>query len=570
MAHSPSVQAGRPPSLYPTLTHSTALSRLVLAALLLFLVGFWTLPPMDRDETRFAQASRQMLETGDFVDIRFQAEARHKKPVGIYWLQAAAVRLAEGLGFADARQTIWVYRLPSLIGALAAVLLTYWTGLALTTRISAYFSALLFAATILIGVEARLAKTDAVLTAAIVAAMGAMARIYLQAREGEFGPKADGTTAAIFWSALALAILVKGPLAPMVVGLAALALFLGDRRAAWLKGLYPIPGLLWLTLLIAPWLIAIGLRSQGAFFSEALGHDFAGKVTAAQEGHFAPPGVYAAAFLVTGWPLSAFLLLALPFAFAHRRDANMAFLIAWIVPSWLVFEAVPTKLPHYVLPLYPALALVVGVTFSAGRLDASRGFWPVALAVLPLVGFAAPVAAALWFWHFDLTIGPLWLLLGLAPGLIGLCAAWLAWRQQMIIAIPVAVVAAVALSAFAYAFVLARPQFDAFTLSPRLVEAAQAALRDRPECREPHYASTGFAEPSLVFLTRSDLLITNPSGAAAFLQPGGCRVAFVDMANKPPFDELLGTGAAAHRASIVQGININGGKRLDIGVYVGQ
>jgi hypothetical protein len=223
-----------------------------------------------------------------------------------------------------------------------------------------------------------------------------------------------------------------------------------------------------------------------------------------------------------------------------------------------------------VLPLYPALALVVGVTLSAGRLDASRGWWPLALALLPLVGFAAPVAAAVWFWHFDLAIGPLWLVLGLLPGLIALGAALLAWRQAMMLAIPVAVLAAIALSAFAYVFVLARPQFDAFALSPRLVEAAEAALRDRPDCREPLYASAGFAEPSLVFLTRSDLLLTNPPGAAAFLQPGGCRVAFVDMASKPPFDELLGTAAAARRAAIVQGVNINGGKRLAIGVYVGQ
>ena len=66
----------------------------VLLSLACFLPGFASLQPMDRDEPRFAQASKQMLETGDFVDIRFQDEARHKKPVGIYWLQSAAVALA--------------------------------------------------------------------------------------------------------------------------------------------------------------------------------------------------------------------------------------------------------------------------------------------------------------------------------------------------------------------------------------------------------------------------------------------------------------------------------------------
>ena len=63
----------------------------LLTALLAFLPGFFQIPPIDRDEARFAQATKQMLETGDYVDIRFQDEVRYKKPVGIYWLQAGVV-----------------------------------------------------------------------------------------------------------------------------------------------------------------------------------------------------------------------------------------------------------------------------------------------------------------------------------------------------------------------------------------------------------------------------------------------------------------------------------------------
>src|ERR1700720_4924752 len=104
-----------------------AIALLMLCGFLLFLPGFFSIPPIDRDEARFAQADRKMLETGDYVDIRFQDEVRYKKPVGIYWLQAAAVRAGEALGVPQAHTTIWLYRLPSLVGALAAVLLTYWT-----------------------------------------------------------------------------------------------------------------------------------------------------------------------------------------------------------------------------------------------------------------------------------------------------------------------------------------------------------------------------------------------------------------------------------------------------------
>ena len=82
--------------------------------------GLLGLPPTDRDESRFAQASKQMIETGDYVSIRFQDEARNQKPVGtFYWLQAATVRAGQALGVPDALTTIWLYRIPSLLGAVA-------------------------------------------------------------------------------------------------------------------------------------------------------------------------------------------------------------------------------------------------------------------------------------------------------------------------------------------------------------------------------------------------------------------------------------------------------------------
>src|SRR5919108_1175965 len=145
---------------------------LLVVAFLFFLPGFFSIPPTDRDEARFAQATKQMLETGDYVDIRFQDEVRYKKPVGIYWLQAASVKAGRALGARNALTTIWLYRIPSLIGAVGAVLLTYWCALALVPRRAALFAALMMASCVLLGMERLLAKTDAMLLAMIVAAMG--------------------------------------------------------------------------------------------------------------------------------------------------------------------------------------------------------------------------------------------------------------------------------------------------------------------------------------------------------------------------------------------------------------
>src|SRR4051812_2892704 len=87
-----------------------------LIALLAGLPGLIAVPPLDRDESRFAQATAQMLETGDFVVIRYQDSPRFKKPVGIHWLQALSV---SAFSSPEARE-IWAYRIPSLLGAMLA------------------------------------------------------------------------------------------------------------------------------------------------------------------------------------------------------------------------------------------------------------------------------------------------------------------------------------------------------------------------------------------------------------------------------------------------------------------
>src|ERR1700688_3890600 len=190
---------------YACSSHRRAAAWLIILSLIAFLPGFFQIPPVDRDEARFAQATKQMLESGQYVDIRFQDEVRYKKPVGIYWLQAAAVKAGETVGIPQARTTIWLYRLPSLRGATGAVLLTYWAALAFVSRRTSLVAALMMASSILLGVEARLAKTDAVLLFTCVTAMGAMARIYLAQRH-EPAQKTTWREPAILWTAMAAGV----------------------------------------------------------------------------------------------------------------------------------------------------------------------------------------------------------------------------------------------------------------------------------------------------------------------------------------------------------------------------
>jgi 4-amino-4-deoxy-L-arabinose transferase-like glycosyltransferase len=196
--------------------------RLALLCLLLWLPGFFSIPPGDRDESRFAQASRQMVETGDYVRIKLGEVERNKKPVGIHWAQATTVHALEAVGI-PARGTIWAYRLPSLIGALLAVLATCYLGRALVGRRAAFLAAAMLAPCMVLVVETHIAKTDAALLASITAAMLLMGRAYLA--PAQFTAK----QALGFWLALGAGVLLKGPIAPMVPLLAGITVLVMDR-----------------------------------------------------------------------------------------------------------------------------------------------------------------------------------------------------------------------------------------------------------------------------------------------------------------------------------------------------
>jgi len=540
-------------------SHGRACAALVALALVCFLPGFVSLQPMDRDEPRFAQASKQMLETGDFVDIRFQSEARHKKPVGIYWLQSAAVGAAEGLGAHNARTTIAFYRVPSLVGALATVLLTYWAALAFLTRRDAFLAAAFTAASLILMVEARLAKTDAVLTACSVAAMGGLARAYL-ARGAARLPTG---TVLVFWAAVALGILVKGPMVVVFAGVAAVVLSVRERSPRWLLALRPGLGLALTAVIVAPWFVAIASKTGGAFYAEAVGHDMLGKVGTAQTYHWAPPGFYFIAFFATFWPAAALAAIAAPTVWTKRRDDVYAFALAWTVPTWLILEAVPTKLPHYTMPLLPAIAIATVAAMTRGDVGPHRwGAKPVAL-LMPFIPIGLTAALAYATWTLDGTVPLAALPLLLVACILSVMAYRLFGRGEISGAALANVAAAAVLAVGVFGFV--QPVLQSLKLSPRLVQAAQAA-----GCPEPQIGTLGYREPSLVFLAGTGMaMLDDARGAARFLASGGCRVAFVERSFETDFkDAVAKAGVRPSLGSRVAGFNINGGRRVDIGTYV--
>lgn len=534
--------------------------RLVLASLslLVLLAGLFTLPPLDRDESRFAQATKQMLETGDFVEIRFQDEARNKKPVGIYWLQTASVEMLT----AAPHNQIWAYRIPSVLGAIASVLLVFAIGQRLFDTPTGVLAGGFMAVCIGLVIEGLIAKTDAVLLATILGCQWAAAQAYLSGKD-----KAPWPIVATFWLSLGAGILIKGPVAPFIAFGTLITLAIWDRNWRVITRLHPLVGVLMTLAVILPWGIAIWVQTDGQFFRDALGGDFGGKLVGGQERHGGWPGYYLLLVSVTFWPAIVALVPALYLAWRDRDQAKIRFLLSWIVPAWIVFELIPTKLPHYVLPLYPALAILCALTIQ--RLDHNdlgmARHWSTR-ASIAIFAFVCLTLTGL--------IVALPVMYGTGVDYVSLAAAvaFLAVAAFTVRILLNGQFRAAALSTFVLGvilhlslFGLVVRQLEAVQVSPRvakLVETVQQTLNKKS------LASSGYAEPSLVFLVGTDTQLGTVDESAAFLAANHDRIALIEKEFDAGFRVAMTRhGLEATPLGSVAGFNYSKGDPIELTLY---
>jgi len=413
----------------------------------LYLPGFFAIPAIDRDEARFAQASRQMAAAADWrgwIIPAVQERPRLQKPPLIYWLQATSARVFtdrwRGLGSeAVQSDSIWMYRLPSLLSAASAVLMTWRWALALFDRRAALMAGALMAANPLMFWEARQARADMLLLACTAMAMWASWEVVRRARFG----RTSGAWVAGFWCAVAAGILTKGPITPLVVGLGVVvhAVVRGELRL--LTAFRPWIGIPCCVLPVAVWIWAVSDQIKLSEYLTTIKTETINRGLVAMEGHGGPAGFHVVALYIVFLPACMAVALgvwrAVERGFVSEsgswerslrgrfrqaigavRTARAGawpecFLVCMLFPGWIMFEVSGTKLPHYTLPLYPVLAILAARGVHAGRklpgvLTARAGrliwIWATGCVAFGLF-FGTLAVATLWetMWGLGVVVG---------------------------------------------------------------------------------------------------------------------------------------------------------------------
>jgi 4-amino-4-deoxy-L-arabinose transferase-like glycosyltransferase len=527
-----------------------------LVALMAALPGALGLPPLDRDESRFAQASAQMLETGDFVTIHFQDTPRSKKPVGIYWLQAAAVKVLSDVE----RREIWAFRAPSILGAMLAAAACAWGAAGAFGPRAGLLAGAMLGSSFLLSTEADIAATDAVLAGAVTLAMAALARLYLSARGG---PRAGGRSKALLWAGIALSILVKGPIGPMIFLLAIAALCAWDRRVDWLRTLGWGWGLIAVVAVVGPWAMAITVATDGGFWGAAVGGDLAPKLMGGQEGHGAPPLFYAILAPFMLFPAVLALPAGLTAGWRMRAEPGVRFAVCWLVPAWLVFELTPTKLVHYTLPLYGALAWLMARAL-AEPLGGSARWSGAVLTLLTGLSFAASGFVAMT--RLGDYTGRAWAVI--SGGLFLMAAALgasLLIRRHAVAAVSTSAI--VALVAHGVLVGALAPALRPLWLSSRAARALALVDLSPLEGMTPGPVTVaGYEEPSIVFLLGTNTAFGDAAAAAAAIAEG--RPAIVEGRLDVAFQsELTRRGIKALRVGEGAGLDYSNNHHDILRIY---
>ncbi len=451
---------------------------LLLICLALLVPGVFGVSLTDRDEGWYAQVSREMLEGGDWLVPHYLGEPWLAKPPLLYWCVAAA--------FAAFGPDAWAARLVSVLAMTGAIQLLATLAAELYGRRAAMIAGLSFSSAGLPLIVGKLVLTDALLLLWCLAASMLLWRVV------ERG--ATVARAAGFWICVGLAALTKGPAVVLFVGAFAVGLLLWPGGRARL-----LSAKLWLAfplclLVAAPWYAYIASQAGGTFAGQFLWSEIAARIAGAPHGQTGPPGYYLVLSLAGWLPWTALMPGAFFETWRARREDRAAWpLLIWCGLPWLVLELVTSKLPHYILPCYVPLAIMLGRTWDVGlRQTVSRSQRTVLYiwAAVPMaLGLAMAVAAVAWrspAWSLAAGVAGIALLLGFVM------VAWQVRRERLMTAWRGAVGTSLVFSGIVGCWLL--PSLEPHRLSRQIAEQANRLTQEQTEV-----LVCGYEEPTMFF-----------------------------------------------------------------------
>jgi len=485
----------------------------------------------DRDEPRNAGCALEMLRRGDWVVPVFNAELRTHKPVLLYW---CIMTLYGVLGVSELAA-----RLPSALGAIGTCLCVYVMGRRLFGPRAGVWAGIALATSLMFVVAGRAATPDSLLIFCSTLAV----TIYVC---GTFRPRFETTpddvvpqliapghyfpqhwpTVAMMYAAMGLGVLAKGPVG-LVLPTAVIGMFLlivrlsaqpQDESTWWVRdwlgrvlapleplhflatcwSMRPFTALFAAAAIAVPWYFAVGVATEGEFLRGFFFEHNLSRATGVMEGHRGSVFFYPLAILVGFFPWSVFAIpLAIDTALQVRRSDRFhpayLFCLCWLGVYVVIFSLARTKLPSYVTPCYPALALLVGdyVDRWSRQSAAVAGWWlPAAFGCLALAGIAIAIAVPMVVKQY--LPGEEWLgLLGLTPIAGGIACVGLAFVRNYRAAVGVFGATAVAFATLLFA--VGAERADRHQLNHLLFQAIHR------QSSHPQIAAYKILEPSWVF-----------------------------------------------------------------------
>jgi len=509
-----------------------------ILTLIFILPGLSSIPPLDRDEARFSQASKQMLEDKNYVVIKFQEELRSKKPIGIYWLQIASASIF-------GKDNIISYRAPNIFSTIILIIVfsTFvysisfrYFNLNISSSLTfSFFSSLVMATLLGLSIEIKQAKTDTVLLTLCTVQQLIFWKIYSYGKESwnKYKHHEYVWLTRLFWLIIALGILVKGPISPLLFTMTLLSICILDRfvekewNLSWLNLFLWFQGLLIVSIITLPWVYLAWQATDGHLILDAINKDFLIKLRSGQENHWGPFGSHFFLLLLTFWPMVLLLPFAARACLDWKHERLIRFLISWIIPFWIILELTPTKLPHYILPVFPGLILLILIGISSppsGNIKFSKinKFFRVVVVIFTLL-----LALSLVYVSLNFSSKILIFILSIVLSFIMITSIifgnifFLNESKYKLSPLFGMLILAGICNIFVFSYIF--PNLDKIHITPKIKNYI-----DSLEFRPDTIVATGYHEPSLVFSLGRDTLLLSPEEAALVLVEGDNTLAIVE------------------------------------------